>query len=55
VRPSVLGSHLLEVQRSAPTHPHPSATGPPAAVRVVGPFAALLDKARDAFSQKRGS
>ncbi len=50
-----MGSRLLEVQRSAPTHPHPSAAGSPAAVKATAPFAALLDKARDAFSKTRGN
>jgi hypothetical protein len=45
-----MGSRLLEVQRRLPTHPHPSTAGSPAAQKVVGPFAALLDKARDAFT-----
>ena len=43
-----LGDKLLAAERKAPTHPHPTAAGSPAAQRVVGPFAALLDKARDA-------
>jgi hemerythrin-like domain-containing protein len=45
-----MGSRLLKAQKTAPTHPHPTATGSPAAVKATGPFAALLDKARDAFS-----
>jgi hypothetical protein len=45
-----MGKRLLEIQRIAPTHPHPAAAGSPAAQKVVGPFAALLDKARDAFN-----
>lgn len=45
-----MGSRLLEVQRRLPTHPHPATAGSPAAQKVVGPFAALLDKARDAFT-----
>ncbi|HEV2633523.1 MAG TPA: hemerythrin domain-containing protein [Actinocrinis sp.] len=43
-----LGDKLLTAEAKAPTHPHPTAAGSPAAQRVVGPFAALLDKARDA-------
>jgi hypothetical protein len=43
-----LGAKLLSAERRAPSHPHPAAAGSPAAQRVVGPFAALLDKARDA-------
>jgi hypothetical protein len=44
-----MGSRLLKVQRAAPTHPHPTAAGSPAAQMATGPFAALLDRARDAF------
>lgn len=43
-----MGEKLLKAQSKAPTHPHPSAAGSPTAQRVVGPFAALLDRARDA-------
>jgi iron-sulfur cluster repair protein YtfE (RIC family) len=43
-----LGTKLLDAERRAPAHPHPAAAGSPVAQRVVGPFAALLDKARDA-------
>ncbi|HEV2635635.1 MAG TPA: hemerythrin domain-containing protein [Actinocrinis sp.] len=43
-----LGAKLLKAEAMAPTHPHPTAAGSPTAQRVVGPFAALLDKARDA-------
>ncbi|WP_051940955.1 hemerythrin domain-containing protein [Phaeacidiphilus oryzae] len=47
-----LGEKLLEVEGKAPTHPHPSAVGNPTAVKVAGPFAAMLDKARDAFADR---
>jgi hypothetical protein len=43
-----LGDKLLKAEAKAPNHPHPSVAGSPAAQRVVGPFAALLDRARDA-------
>lgn len=46
-----MGSRLLKVERVAPTHPHPSAAGSPAAQAVAGPFAGLLDRARDAFNK----
>jgi len=45
-----MGTRILKVQRAAPTHPHPATAGSPAAQMTIGPFAALLDKARDAFS-----
>lgn len=48
-----MGSRLLTVQNAAPTHPHPAAAGSTFAQISVGPFAALLDKARDAFSDMR--
>jgi hemerythrin superfamily protein len=39
----------LEIaEKTAPTHPHPSARSTTAAA-VMGPFAAMLDKARDAL------
>jgi Hemerythrin HHE cation binding domain len=44
-----LGTKLLAAEKHAPTHPHPTAAGSPTAVKAVGPFAALLDKARDSF------
>lgn len=43
-----MGEKLLKAQSKAPTHPHPAVAGSPTAQRVIGPFAALLDKARDA-------
>jgi len=48
-----MGERLLKAQRSAPTHPHPGAAGSTAAQHTVGPFAALLDKAKDAFRSKK--
>lgn len=46
---SDLGTKLLAAEKRAPTHPHPMAAGSPNAVKAVGPFAALMDKARDSF------
>ncbi|HEX4791506.1 MAG TPA: hemerythrin domain-containing protein [Actinospica sp.] len=48
-----MGARLLKVERTAPTHPHPAAAGSPTAQKVAGPFAGLLDKARDAFSSSK--
>ncbi len=42
-----LGEKLLAAERSAPNHPHPAVAGSGAGQRVVGPFASLLDRARD--------
>ncbi|HEX4790483.1 MAG TPA: hemerythrin domain-containing protein [Actinospica sp.] len=44
-----LGEKLLKAERPAPTHPHPAAAGSTVAQRVLGPFAAMLDRARDAY------
>lgn len=44
-----LGSTLTAAERVAPTHPHPAAAGSPSAQWVVGPFAGMLDRARDVF------
>lgn len=46
-----LGERLLKAEKTAPTHPHPGAAGSTVAQYTVGPFAALLDKAKDAFSK----
>lgn len=40
---------VQRAERTAPTHPHPSAKST-AMNYVAGPFAAMLDRARDAFS-----
>ncbi|MBR7829122.1 hemerythrin domain-containing protein [Actinospica sp. MGRD01-02] len=46
---AALGEKLLKAERTAPTHPHPSTAGSPMAQRVAGPFAAMLDRARDSY------
>ena len=46
-----MGKRLLSVQRMAPTHPHPMAAGSPAAQLATGPFAAMVDRVRDALSR----
>ena len=45
-----LGKRLTSVEGMAPTHPHPAAAGSTTAQRLTGPFAAMVDKVRDAFS-----
>lgn len=40
---------VTEVEETAPTHPQPSAKTT-AATHLAGPFAAMLDRVRDAFS-----
>ncbi len=46
-----MGERLLKAEKSAPTHPHPGPTGSTAAVYATGPFAAMLDKVKDAMSK----
>jgi hypothetical protein len=43
-----MGRRLRTVERIAPTHPHPSTAGKPAAQWTVGPIAAIIDRTRDA-------
>lgn len=50
-----MGRRLLKAERAAPTRPHPAAAGSPAAQWAVGPFAALLDRARDAMADTHRS
>jgi hypothetical protein len=45
-----MGKLLRTAEKIAPTHPHPSAAGSPAAQWTVGPFASLVDRARDAIN-----
>lgn len=46
-----LGSAIRGAEKVAPTHPHPSAAGSPAAQYTVGPFASLVDRTRDAINR----
>jgi hemerythrin HHE cation binding domain-containing protein len=51
-----MGRTLRAVERVAPTHPHPSTAGSPAAQWMVGPFASLVDRTLDAIKNaKRGT
>jgi hemerythrin superfamily protein len=43
-----MGKTLRMVERFAPTHPHPAAAGSPMAQWTVGPFAAIVDRVKDA-------
>jgi hemerythrin superfamily protein len=43
-----MGRTLRAAEQVAPTHPHPSTAGSPMAQWAVGPFAALVDRTRDA-------
>jgi hemerythrin superfamily protein len=48
-----MGRRIQAVEKIAPTRPHPTAAGKPAMQWTVGPFAALIDKARDALASVR--
>ena len=50
-RRAAMGKRLKAVEGIAPTHPHPSTAGSPAAQWTVGPFASIIDRARDALSR----
>ncbi|MEU0119891.1 hemerythrin domain-containing protein [Streptomyces bobili] len=45
-----MARRLREAEEAAPTHAHPMAAGSPKAQRLTGPFAAMLDRARDRLS-----
>ena len=45
---------LLLAEKTAPTHPHPTARTT-AMNYIAGPFAAMADRARDAISKARAS
>jgi hemerythrin superfamily protein len=45
-----MGKKVLAAEKIAPTHPHPSAAGSPVKQAVMGPFASLVDRTRDAIS-----
>ncbi|MDX3355369.1 hemerythrin domain-containing protein [Streptomyces sp. ME01-24h] len=45
-----IGYHLQSVLAMAPTHPHPKVAGSTTAQWMAGPFAALLDRVRDAVA-----
>ncbi|WP_181763635.1 hemerythrin domain-containing protein [Streptomyces albidus (ex Kaewkla and Franco 2022)] len=49
-----MGKRLLMAEKAAPTHPHPTSAGSPAAQWAVGPFASLVDRARDALAAPSG-
>jgi hypothetical protein len=50
-----MGKALRAAEALAPTHPHPVATGSTTAQYALGPFASLLDHARDAIKKARAS
>ncbi|MFC8520989.1 hemerythrin domain-containing protein [Streptomyces sp. NPDC057257] len=46
-----MGRRLRSVEKMAPTHPHPTAAGSPKAQWMTGPFASMVDRAKDALSR----
>jgi hemerythrin superfamily protein len=48
-----LGERIRAVESVAPTHPHPTAAGSTAAQMVLGPFASIVDRVRDAIDKAR--
>jgi hemerythrin superfamily protein len=50
-----MGRRFLAAERMAPPHAHPSAAGSPAKQTVMGPFASLLDRARDAIGGSKNT
>lgn len=44
-----MGDRLRAAEKLAPTHPHPSAAGSTTAQYIAGPFAAIVDRVRDAL------
>lgn len=47
-----LGRQVLTTEKLAPTHAHPSTAGSPTAQWLVGPFASIVDRTRDALTGK---
>jgi len=45
------GRQLLAVEKTGPTHPHPSTAGSTVKNWTLGPFAAMVDKVRDSLTQ----
>lgn len=43
-----LGAHYQKARDTAPTHPHPHAPDTPPGNKLLGPIAAVFDRARDA-------
>lgn len=43
-----MGRRLRTAEKIAPTHPHPSTAGSPAAQWTIGPVASVIDRVRDA-------
>ncbi|SDR94850.1 hemerythrin domain-containing protein [Microlunatus soli] len=48
-----LGRRIEAVEKIAPTRPHPGTAGSPARQWTIGPFVALVDRAKDALARAR--
>lgn len=46
-----MGERLQTAEAIAPTHPHPTAAGSPTRQMLMGPFASMIDRVRDALSK----
>lgn len=51
VQRRTMGDRLRKAEHLAPTHPHPTAAGNPTALKLTGPFAAMVDRARDVIGR----
>jgi hemerythrin superfamily protein len=49
-----MGKRIKMAEKIAPTHPHPSTAGSPTAQWMVGPFASLVDRTKDALTGSGG-
>ncbi|WP_435771441.1 hemerythrin domain-containing protein [Nocardioides sp. SYSU DS0651] len=50
----LMGLQVRAAEKVAPTHPHPTAAGSTARQLVMGPFASICDRAKDAIKAVRG-
>jgi hemerythrin superfamily protein len=46
-----MGTRLQLAEKMAPTHPHPTAAGSPAAQWLTGPFASMVDRVKDTLGR----
>lgn len=46
-----MGSRIKAAEAIAPTHPHPAAAGSTTAQMVLGPFASMVDRVKDAIAK----
>jgi hemerythrin superfamily protein len=49
-----MGTRLQMAEKMAPTHPHPTVAGSPAAQLLTGPFASMVDRVKDTLSGSTG-